>query len=83
MRGRRSNKKQSLPCQTVVTRALVRPHPLDGSLKVNSARVGTLGGWDLVGRIGKVASKVHRLDVIHATLDRYSVLLAAEWQLLV
>ena len=50
--------------------------------QVNPSRVSTLGGEDLVGRIGKLASRCHKRDVIHSTLDHYCVLLGFEWGLL-
>ncbi len=50
--------------------------------QVNPSRVSTLSGEDLVGRLARLATKVHKLDVCHALFDRYVVLLTCEWGLL-
>ena len=47
----------------------------------NPRTMTTYGGEDLVGRIGKLAGKCHKRDVVRSVLQRYLVLMGYHWGL--
>eukprot|EP00969_Alexandrium_andersonii_P371816 15480339-Alexandrium_andersonii.AAC.1 len=47
--------------------------------QINPRFVTTYGGEDLVGRVGKLATKCHKRGVCRSVLSRYLIMLGYEW----